>query len=70
MLATLSTPVNDIRLTPAVIRDVDAILEGPGGDLKKWNAILKVLKKARLAYSRKIKISELMVHPKNVTVMG
>ena len=64
MPATLSTPVKpvkDIRLTPAVIRDVDAILEGPGGDLKKWNAILKVLKKTRLAYSRKIKISELIL---------
>ena len=68
-MAVLSTQVDD-RYTPELIAEINFVLESKGGSLTKWNQIIKKLLSHKIAYKRIVKISEVMVHPKNRGGLG
>ena len=60
----------DARFTAGMIGKINEIRQSKVGTLTKWNEILKILKDAKIAYSRHVKIHELLVHPKNRGGLG
>ena len=53
----------DARFNAGMISKINEIRQSKVGTLTKWNDILKILVVAKIAYSRHVKINELLVHP-------
>ena len=60
----------DARFNAGMISKINEIRQSKVGTLTKWNDILKILVVAKIAYSRHVKINELLVHPKNRGGLG
>ena len=69
MPSSLSVPVDE-RFTTALIAEVNTGLQSTAGDLTKWNKVISILLKHKVAWRRIVKIAELMVHPKNRGGLG
>ena len=61
----------EAKLRPALVEEVDQILESGQGSLSKWNAIQDLLLKHKVAYTlESVKRDQFLVHPANRGGLG
>ena len=58
------------RLTKDFVNEIKSIIDGEGGALQKWLAILEMLKGNNLAYFINLSVNDLLVHNQNRGAMG
>ena len=58
------------RLRDEIIEHCNEIMQEKIGILTKWNRIVSILEKEHVLFKRVVKISELLVHPKNRSGLG
>ena len=60
----------DARITPALVAEVQSIIDGQGGSLTKFNRIMAIFASKKITFKANLSIWDVLVHPDNRSGLG
>ena len=60
----------DARITPALVAEVQSIIDGQSGSLTKFNRIMAIFASKKITYKAVLSIWDVLVHPDNRSSLG
>ena len=65
-----SMDYGDARITPALVAEVQSIIDGQGGSLTKFNRIMAIFASKKITYKAILSVWDVLVHPDNRSGLG